>query len=65
MSNKISIKITGDDRWDRVANALNSEVGVILNTEERDNVKYYNANFPKYGAVFVGIPSTVTETELS
>ena len=58
---KLIIKKTNDERWDLVADALKGESGIIVATEIRDGDNYYNANFPVYGGLFVGIPASVVE----
>ena len=56
---KIIIESTGDEFWNRVSDALKSEQGIVHGRELRDGVVHYNANFPKYGGLFLGIPETV------
>jgi hypothetical protein len=56
---KIVIKKTEDEFWNRVSEALNSEQGIVHEQELRDEVVHYNANFPKYGGFFLGIPEAV------
>jgi uncharacterized membrane protein len=58
---KLIIKKTNDERWDFVADALKGETGVITATEIRNGIVHYNANFPVYGGLFVGIPASVVE----
>ena len=55
---KITINSTGNVQWDSVATALNGEHGILQGEEVRNGAVYYNANFPLYGAVFVGIPAS-------
>ena len=56
---KITIKTTGDARWDAISADLANEKGEITATEKRDGETYYNANFPKNGSLVVGIPASV------
>ncbi len=56
---KIIIKKTENQEWDVVSDLLNNESGNVTGTESRDGVVHYNANFPKYGGLFLGIPETV------
>ena len=58
---KIIIKKTNDERWDLVADVLKREAGVVTATELRDGIAHYNANFPVYGGLFLGIPESVVE----
>lgn len=58
---KLIIKKTNDEHWNLVAEALKGECGIVVATEVRDGINYYNANFPVYGALFVGIPISVCE----
>ncbi len=55
------IKKTNDERWDLVADALKGEAGIVTATELRDGITHYNANFPIYGGMFLGIPESVVE----
>ena len=56
---KIIINVTDNQRWNAVSVALNGEQGTVINSEIRDGLEYYDANFPGYGAVFYGIPASV------
>lgn len=56
---KIIIKKTNDEHWDLVSEALKGEAGIVTATELRDGIVHYNANFPIYGALFLGVPETV------
>ena len=63
---KIKIKKTGKvsefgASWDDVSEALNGEAGEVKAIFLQDGETYYNANFPVYGGLFVGIPASVVE----
>ena len=63
---KIKIKKTGlvsefGANWDNVSDVLNGEAGEVKVTFLQDGKTYYNANFPVYGGLFVGIPASVVE----
>jgi hypothetical protein len=62
---KLTLNITGDEFWDRIAGLLNGESGEVTGSPYTDGKQFYNAIFPGYGEV-TWIPSeccTVTETQ--
>jgi hypothetical protein len=61
---KLTLNITGDEFWDRIAGLLNSESGEVTGSPYTDGKQYYNAIFPAYGEV-TWIPAAVaTVTEV-
>jgi hypothetical protein len=55
---KLTINITGDKFWDRIAGLVNGEQGEVTGSPYTDGKQFYNAVFPNYGEV-TWIPSAV------
>ena len=58
---KIKIKKTESEQWNKLSELTNGELGDVTTTELWDGTIHYNANFPKYGGLVLGIPETVVE----
>jgi hypothetical protein len=61
----LTLKLTGNDLYDRIAGLLDGESGEVTGAFTTDGKQYFNANFPNYGEV-TWIPAEcciVTETE--
>jgi hypothetical protein len=52
----LTLKTTGNEFWDVVAQRANGEVGVVNDEPFNETEQFYNAIFPTYGGV-IWIPS--------
>jgi hypothetical protein len=59
----LTLKVTGNDLYDRIAGLVGNEAGKVTGAFTTDGKQYFNANFPNYGEV-TWIPEeccTITE----
>lgn len=56
----LTLKATGNEFWDVVAQRSNGEVGVVTDEPLTANEQFYSAIFPTYGGVIL-IPSECCE----
>jgi hypothetical protein len=62
---KLTLNITGDEFWDRIAGLVRSEAGEVTGSPYTDGKQFYCALFPNYGEV-TWIPAAVaTVTEVT
>lgn len=47
----LTLKITGDEFWDRIAGLVGNESGEVTGSPFTDGKQYYNCLFPGYGEV--------------
>jgi hypothetical protein len=62
---KLTLKVTGNELFDRIAGLVGSEFGEVTGSPFTDGKQFYNAVFANYGEV-TWIPAeccTITETE--
>jgi len=61
----ITIKLSGDEFWDRIAGLVNGESGQVTGSPFTDGKQFYNAVFPNYGEVTWIPESVATVTEMT
>jgi len=59
MSIKITLKTTGDSKWDALATQVNGEVGTVTGKFQDETGIFYVGNFPVTGIELTWIPSSV------
>jgi hypothetical protein len=57
---KLTIRVTGNELWDRIAGLVNGEAGEIVGSPLTNGNQFYNAVFPNYGEV-TWIPAKCAE----
>jgi hypothetical protein len=59
----LTLKHSGNEQWDRLADLVNGEVGTVTGAFTTDGVLYHNAVFPTYGAELTWIPAEACVVE--
>lgn len=57
---KLTLKITGNEFWDKIAGLVGNESGEVTGSPFTDGKQYYNAIFLGYGEV-TWIPASVAD----
>lgn len=55
---KITLKASGDEFWDRIANLVGSEEGIVTGSPDNEGLQFFNAIFPLYGEEVSWIPDS-------